>query len=306
MSKEKSPAFQFYPKDFMTDDKVLAMSAEVKGYYITLLCIDWLNDGFYANALLKLCGFEWHKEDFTLRSDSEEIEEQLLECFVSHPSTDKSGFVTNPRLLKERQKQIERSTQAQEAANKRWDDSGNAKPKRAHKQKDADAMPTQCTSSSSSSSSSNNNINTQDSNLVRAGEFKLLCFDQITWEAMLMQHQKAVLDRAIQLAESYIEKHKTKDPQRYQELKKEAESGKAYLNSWAISEAYKQLSNEKAAKIRLDRSKEGYKKPEEASRPQPQQVGKITAPPPLSVEQIANNKKLIEQLKNKTLGRVSA
>jgi hypothetical protein len=141
---------------------------------------------------------------------------------------------------------------------------------------------------------------------VHVGDFKLLRFDPISWEALQVQHQKAVLDRAIQLAESYIEKHKTKDPQRYRELKKEAESGKAYLNSWAISEAYKQLSSEKAAKNRLDRSKETYKKPDELPRPQPPPVKQLAAPPALTPEQIAHNKKLVEQLKNKTLGRMSA
>lgn len=143
-------------------------------------------------------------------------------------------------------------------------------------------------------------------NLITVGEFKLLKFDSITWEALQVQHQKAVLDRAIQLAESYIEKHKTKDPQRYKDLKKEAESGKAYLNSWAISQAYEQLAKEKAAKIRLDRSKEGYKKPEEAPRPQPKLVGDMPKIEPITPEQAARNKKLVEELKNKTLRRVSA
>lgn len=143
-------------------------------------------------------------------------------------------------------------------------------------------------------------------NCIRVGEFKLLTFDPITWEALQLQHQKPVLDRAIQLAESYIEKHKTKDRQRYNELKKEAESGKAFLSSWAISEAYKQLANEKAAKNRLDKSKEGYKKPDELPRPQPPPVRIAAKPEPLTPEQLAHNKKLVEELKNKTLGRVSA
>jgi uncharacterized protein YdaU (DUF1376 family) len=42
MAKEKAPAFQFYPKDFLTDGNVAAMTLEQRGAYITLLSICWL------------------------------------------------------------------------------------------------------------------------------------------------------------------------------------------------------------------------------------------------------------------------
>lgn len=42
MSKEKAPAFQFYPKDFLTDEKVVLMSNTETGIYIRLLCFCWL------------------------------------------------------------------------------------------------------------------------------------------------------------------------------------------------------------------------------------------------------------------------
>jgi hypothetical protein len=35
----KSPAFQFYPKDFLTDENVRVMSLQERGAYITLLCL---------------------------------------------------------------------------------------------------------------------------------------------------------------------------------------------------------------------------------------------------------------------------
>lgn len=41
MAPEKTPAFQFYPKDFLTDGKVLRMSMAQRGLYITLLSICW-------------------------------------------------------------------------------------------------------------------------------------------------------------------------------------------------------------------------------------------------------------------------
>jgi hypothetical protein len=35
--KEKSPAFQFYPKDFLSDSKAMIMPSEARGIYITEL-----------------------------------------------------------------------------------------------------------------------------------------------------------------------------------------------------------------------------------------------------------------------------
>lgn len=42
MAKEKSPAFQFYPRDFLTDENVCLMSHTERGIYMTLLCLCWL------------------------------------------------------------------------------------------------------------------------------------------------------------------------------------------------------------------------------------------------------------------------
>ena len=39
----KSPAFQFYPQDFLVGTAML--SAEETGAYIRLLCYSWENDG---------------------------------------------------------------------------------------------------------------------------------------------------------------------------------------------------------------------------------------------------------------------
>jgi uncharacterized protein YdaU (DUF1376 family) len=38
---EPAPAFQFYPKDFLSDGNVAGMSLAERGAYITLLCICW-------------------------------------------------------------------------------------------------------------------------------------------------------------------------------------------------------------------------------------------------------------------------
>lgn len=40
---ERPPAFQFYPKDFLTDGRVAAMTLQERGAYITLLCLCWMD-----------------------------------------------------------------------------------------------------------------------------------------------------------------------------------------------------------------------------------------------------------------------
>jgi uncharacterized protein YdaU (DUF1376 family) len=45
IKSSKFAAFQFYPRDFLTSDKVARMSLEETGVYITLLCYAWLGKG---------------------------------------------------------------------------------------------------------------------------------------------------------------------------------------------------------------------------------------------------------------------
>ena len=46
----RSPAFQFYPKDFLSSRKVDLMSMTERGVYITLMCRYWLDGGLPADA----------------------------------------------------------------------------------------------------------------------------------------------------------------------------------------------------------------------------------------------------------------
>ena len=43
--ENKSPAFQFYARDFLADMKVQLMSMEQRGMYITLLSYAWIENG---------------------------------------------------------------------------------------------------------------------------------------------------------------------------------------------------------------------------------------------------------------------
>ena len=155
---EKSPAFQFYPKDYLTDAKVVAMTPEIRGLYVQLLCHDWLEDGIYPDDICALSGFEWFREDGTLRDDWNTIEQVLNRCFIQHPTDDQK--VTNPRLLRARQEQLENREKKRLAGI----ESGKArKSKELSLGTDvplcSSRKGTQSSPSSSSSSSSSSNIN---------------------------------------------------------------------------------------------------------------------------------------------------
>lgn len=115
MRVNKSPAFQFYPSDWLSSPKVTMMTPAQEGAYIRLLCFDWDNNGIpdddAAMAQLSRLGTEWENSQKILRS-----------CFGPHPH--RVGFLTNRRLQKERLKQKEfrkeRSKSGLRGAKKRW------------------------------------------------------------------------------------------------------------------------------------------------------------------------------------------
>lgn len=139
----KSPAFQFYPADWLSDLNIQLMTPLQRGVYITLLCHDWLNDGIPASSIEQISGLgkDWN-------ADSNSI---LRERFMAHPCH--SHKLTNGRLLVERLKQAkfssERSESGKRGALSRWQ-SNNSQDGSAIKE------PIAKNGSSSSSSSSNN------------------------------------------------------------------------------------------------------------------------------------------------------
>ncbi len=56
--RSPSPAFSFYPKDWLSDATVMAMSLEEQGAYVRLLSIYWLEDGLPSDVtrLARLAG----------------------------------------------------------------------------------------------------------------------------------------------------------------------------------------------------------------------------------------------------------
>ena len=123
----KSPAFQFYPKEFLSSSKVIAMSATERGAYITLLSVQWL-DGSLPNdlpALARLSGV-------APKPFARMWPHNLARCFVL-----KNGHFVNERLERERKKQAEfRQRQATNSA-KGWDSRRHATALPSQSQKDA-------------------------------------------------------------------------------------------------------------------------------------------------------------------------
>ncbi len=96
MAKEKSPAFQFYPKDFLTDSHVVGMTLQERGAYITLLCLCWMDGSVPVDlaALARLCRVS--TAAFT------RFWPAIEPCF-----TLVSDRLVQPRIERERRKQVE-------------------------------------------------------------------------------------------------------------------------------------------------------------------------------------------------------
>jgi uncharacterized protein YdaU (DUF1376 family) len=94
----RSPAFQFYPKDFLHDSNVVLMNLAERGAYITLLCYCWSEGSIYdePTKLAKFCGVS--------PSVMRRMWTAIAPCF--RPA-DEPGRLIHPRLEREREKQAE-------------------------------------------------------------------------------------------------------------------------------------------------------------------------------------------------------
>lgn len=97
MATEKAPAFQFYPKDFLTDGNVTGMSLQERGAYITLICLCWLDGSIAAepSKLARSCGVPL--------TAFRRLWPALEPCFRASGSD--AARLVHPRLEKERAKQ---------------------------------------------------------------------------------------------------------------------------------------------------------------------------------------------------------
>ncbi len=119
----KSPAFQFYPADFLSDSKVILMSNEAVGCYIKLICHGWLEGSIPSDTegIAKLCFC--HSEKMAT------LWEEIKPCYITHPK-DPTKLI-HPRLEKERKKQDknrkDRVSAGKKGAKVRWEPDSKAK-----------------------------------------------------------------------------------------------------------------------------------------------------------------------------------
>jgi uncharacterized protein YdaU (DUF1376 family) len=91
----RAPAFQFYPKDFLSDRNVVLMSMQERGVYITLICYAWEGPlPVQVERLARLCGIPL--------SAFRKLWPMVGSCF-----REQDGSLVHPRLEREREKQAE-------------------------------------------------------------------------------------------------------------------------------------------------------------------------------------------------------
>lgn len=116
MPAEKSPAFQFYPKDFLSSDSVSLMTSEQVGAYVMLLCHAWLKPEGLPGAMSSLAKLSRVSQARFTRC----IWPALVTCFQQT----ESGHWINLRLERERAAQeahrSERSQSGKRGAATRW------------------------------------------------------------------------------------------------------------------------------------------------------------------------------------------
>lgn len=104
---EKSPAFQWYPKDYSADINVKLMTLEERGAYVELMNVEWTEKSLPIDdnelAVLSQLGEKWFSGSG----------EKIKKCFK-----EKKGRLIHPRLEKERKKQKEWRKKCSEAGKK--------------------------------------------------------------------------------------------------------------------------------------------------------------------------------------------
>lgn len=143
MAPERAPAFQFYPSDFISGEKVARMSYTEVGIYIVLLSHAWLAKGLPTNVTEIAKMLKVNPQRFARLWCG-----VLSECWVED-----GGRLVNPRQEVERQKQAD--YRGQQSA--RGKASAASRRKQPHVNAGSTGVPTgrqpEANSSSSSSSS---------------------------------------------------------------------------------------------------------------------------------------------------------
>ena len=141
--KEKPPAFQWYPKDFLSDEKVIFMSMAQRGVYITLLSMCWIEKSL-PNDLGVIA--------LKLGAELADVEEVCKKCFDV-----KGNRLINRRLERERRSQKAnkrtRSRAGIKGAKVRWQTHGKRMANASDENGNAIDLPLAKNSSSSATAS---------------------------------------------------------------------------------------------------------------------------------------------------------
>lgn len=133
--ENKSPAFQWYPKDILASARVQQMTLAEEGAYRRLIDYCWINGSIPADAqkAARLIG----------KGASIEIAMTVLDMFSPHP--DDPDKMIHDRLEIERAKQKHNSEARQKAAEARWKGRGksvNGNGKQVESKSNANALQT--------------------------------------------------------------------------------------------------------------------------------------------------------------------
>jgi len=146
VARNKSPAFQFYPKDYQADENVRLMSPAERGWYVDLMCFEWIEGSIPddPDELARLVGAQ--------PTQFRKAWERIGPCFKKKPRVE--GRLIHPRLAHERNVQRKRreklSSAGRKGAEKVWGNSAQGKKIDGH----ATERPMASDGSSSSSASS--------------------------------------------------------------------------------------------------------------------------------------------------------
>jgi uncharacterized protein YdaU (DUF1376 family) len=157
----KAPAFQFYPKDFLTDENVRVMSLQERGAYITLICLCWTEGSLPsdANRLARLCGIP--------STMFRKLWPAIAVCF-REAGDDR---LIHPRLEREREKQTSYRRRQSDAATLRWSQR-HATAVASYSQATSEPMPETCHRNALLSSSSSVDLKTSSEPTITAPEPK--------------------------------------------------------------------------------------------------------------------------------------
>lgn len=118
MARDRAPSFQFYPRDFISDPAVMAMTLAERGAYITLLCAAWESDepgvlpgdDALLSRLTQVPPGQWRK-----------VRDAVARAF---DTTSRPGHWVQRRMVTVRAEQVERFARASDAgriaAANRW------------------------------------------------------------------------------------------------------------------------------------------------------------------------------------------